>query len=298
MASGTTAIRSHADLGPLNAGKSVEALRRVKQEVGHLCDLQIVPLSLPLTGPDGPQGRRLLEEALRGGADVVGACPHIDDDPLGAIDVALDAAADYGLPADLHFDEELNVTTQHLRQLAHRVVARGLEGRVAASHCVSHGLLPPGEQREIGRALLDAGVAVITNPRTNLCLQARGIDEAPPRGLAGVRALLDAGTTVAAGADNVQDPFYVVGRSDSLETATFLVAAAHTTVDEAWHLVGPAVRDVLALPRAEVMPGAPAELVAIRAGSIREAIADQPADRMVFHRGRLVARTTAETWIA
>jgi len=38
--------------------------------------------------------------------------------------------------------------------------------------------------------------------------------------------------------------------------------------------------------------------VAIRAGSIRQAIADQPVDRLVFHQGRLVARTTAETWVA
>jgi cytosine deaminase len=116
--------------------------------------------------------------------------------------------------------------------------------------------------------------------------------------LAGVRALIDEGVSVAAGADNVQDPFYIIGRCDPMETATFLVAAAHLTVDEAWRLVGPGVRRVLGMPPVAVAPGSPAELVAIRAGSIREAIADQPADRIVFHRGRLVAWTTTETWVA
>jgi cytosine deaminase len=298
VASGTTAIRTHADLNPVGGMKSVEALVAVREAVAHLCDVQVVPLSLPVTGEQGPIGRRLLDQALTTGIDIVGGCPHLEHDPLAAIDIALDAAVESGLPVDLHFDEVLDESVQHLPELARRVMVRGLEGRVTASHCVSHGLLPPDRQREVGRLLADAGVAVVTNPRTNLFLQARGINQAPPRGLAGVRALLDAGTTVAAGADNVQDPFYFIGRSDALETATFLVTVAHLTIEEAWELVGPAVRRVLGLASVAVEVGAPAELVAIRAGSIRQAIADQPVDRLVFHQGRLVARTTAETWVA
>ncbi len=298
VASGTTAIRSHVDVGPENGHKSVEALLEVKQQVAHLCDLQIVPLTMPVTGPEGGAGRSLLLDALDRGADVVGTCPHLDEDPLAAIDIALDAAAERDLLVDLHFDEVLDASVQHLPELARRVIARGLEGRVTASHCVSHGLLPGDQQREVARALADAAVSVVTNPRTNLYLQSRGIEQAPPRGLTGVRALLDGGVTVAAGADNVQDPFYIIGRSDALETATFLITAGHLTVDEAWHLIGPAVRRVIGFPAVAVAPGSPAELVAIRAGSIREAIADQPPDRMVFHEGRLVAKTTAETWVA
>ena len=298
VASGTTAIRSHGDIRGGNEGKSIEALLAVKDRVAHLCDVQVVTLAMPVTGPDGPAGRRLLDQALAMGSDVVGGCPHLDDHPLEAIDHALAAAAEYGRPVDLHFDEVLDVSVQHLPELARRVIARGLEGTVTASHCVSHGLLPPDQQREVARALADAGVAVVTNPRTNLYLQSRGIEQAPPRGLAGVRALLDAGVNVAAGADNVQDPFYVVGRSDPLETATFLVTAAHLSIPEAWDLVGPAVRRVLGMPDTGIAVGAPAELVAIRAVSTRDAIADQPADRMVFHRGELVARTTTQTWMA
>ena len=298
VASGTTAIRSHGDVRTGNESKSIQALLEVKERVAHLCDLQVATLAMPVTGPDGAEGRRLLDRALALGSDVVGGCPHLDDDPLDAIDHTLDAAAEYGRPVDLHFDEVLDVSVQHLPELARRVIARGLEGKVTASHCVSHGLLPPDEQREIARALADARVAVVTNPRTNLFLQSRGIEQAPPRGLTGVRALLDEGVTVAGGADNVQDPFYVVGRSDPLETATFLISAAHLTVDEAFDLVGPAVRRVMTMPEAGVVVGAPAELVAIRAGSVREAIADQPSDRMVFHRGELVARTTTESWMA
>lgn len=298
VASGTTAIRSHADVTPEGEQKSVLALLEVKRRTAHLCDLQLVALAMPLSGADGAAGRRRLDDALAAGVDVVGACPHLDEDPLEAIDSALAAAADSGAPVDLHFDEVLDVDVQHLPELARRVERRGLGGRVTASHCVSHGLLSPDLQREVGRTLANAGVAVVTNPRTNLFLQSRGLEQAPPRGLAGVRALLDAGALVAGGADNIQDPFYVLGRSDPLETASLLVSVAHLTVAEAWQLVSASVRGVLNLPDVGLTVGSPAELVAVAASSTREAIADQPADRMVFHRGELVSRVTLAEWMA
>jgi cytosine/creatinine deaminase len=138
---------------------------------------------------------------------------------------------------------------------------------------------------------------VIANPRTNLFLQARGREQAPPRGILGIAAMLEEGVTVAAGADNVQDPFYVIGRCDPLETASLLVAAAHRTIAEAWQLVSDGARAVMGLESPSYAPGAPADFVALRAASLREAIADQSSDRIVIRRGRVVARTTVTQWI-
>ena len=75
--------------------------------------------------------------------------------------------------------------------------------------------------------LLKANIAVFTLPQTNLFLQARGIATATHRALTAIKALKEAGVLVAAGADNVQDPFNLVGRSDPLETASSYVLAAH-----------------------------------------------------------------------
>jgi cytosine deaminase len=298
VASGTTAIRTHADVTPNSVSKSMEALIEVKRRLDDVSDFQIVAMPYPVTGPDGGTGRRALEQAVAAGADLVGGAPHLEDDPGAAIAFALKTAAAHGLAVDLHLDEVLDESVQHLAELARRTEAAGMGGKVTASHCVSHGLLSPKNQREVGRMLADSGVFLVTLPRTNLFLQARGIEEAPPRGLAGVRSLLDTGVTVAAGADNVQDPFYTVGRSDPLETAAFLVAAAHLTVEEAFELVTTGVRSVMGLEPLSIEAGSPAELFAVRAASTREAIAEQPADRIVIHRGRVVARTAVETWIA
>ncbi len=59
--------------------------------------------------------------------------------------------------------------------------------------------------------------------------RAATVATATPRGLTALRPLLDAGVTLAAGADNLQDPFNVVGRGDPFETAALLVMAGHLT---------------------------------------------------------------------
>ena len=297
VVAGTTAIRTHIDVIPANASKSPEALAEVKRRLRGVCDLQVVALAHPLTGQDAAQGRAALKKGLAWGVDVVGGAPHFEPDPAAAMTFGIETAVENGLAVDFHLDEVLDVRVQHLAELARQTAKHGMEGRVTASHCVSHGLLPPADQRELGRILADSGISVVTLPRTNLFIQARGVESAPPRGLPGLRALLDTGVTVAAGADNVQDPFYPIGRSDPLETAMFLIAVAHLDVAEALAAVSDAGRRVLGLEPLAIEAGFPAELVAVRASSPREAIAEQPGDRVVIHEGRVVACTKTESWV-
>ncbi|MFC7758635.1 hypothetical protein ACFQY4_12070 [Catellatospora bangladeshensis] len=96
---------------------------------------------------------------------------------------------------------------------------------------------------------------------------------------------------MAAGGDNLQDPFNILGRGDPLETAALLVLAGHDDPATAYGAVSSQARQAMGLPAVAVAPGAPAELLAIRAGSVREALATATADRVVVHAGRVVART-------
>ncbi len=70
-----------------------------------------------------------------------------------------------------------------------------------------------------------------------------------------------------------------------------MVMAGHLLPAEAYDAVSASSRAVLGLPPVAIEPGAPAELLAIRAESVREAIATAPLDRVVIHRGRVVSRT-------
>ena len=101
-------------------------------------------------------------------------------------------------------------------------------------------------------------------------------------------ALRAAGANVCAGADNLQDPFNLVGKGDPLETAALMVMAGHYLPVDAYASVSSKVRTALAAPTVSIAAGSPAELVAVRAASVREAIGFQPGDRITIHAGRVV----------
>jgi len=286
VTSGCTAIRTHVEATAEAGLRPVEALLSVQAELGHLCRFEIAALSHPLTGPDGAATRNVLNTALDAGVDVVGGAPHLEEDPAAALRWVLDVAAERGLPVDLHLGEVLDPAADHLPLLAREVDARGLGGRVTASHCVSHGLFRPDYQREIGRMLAGAGVAVVSLPRTNLFLQARGTEQAPPRGRRRRRRRQPRGPFRPGGA----------GRPPrgGGPPRTRRPCRGH----EAFDAVSAAVRQVMGLEPVGLRVGDPAELVAIRAGSLREAVAARTSDRIVVHEGRVVARRSVGVWTA
>ncbi len=289
---GATAVRTHVNVGEAIGAAHVRAVRAAREQLAGLVDVQLVALTTsPMTGADGAGNRAALAEALEVGVDVVGGCPHLDPDPAGVIRDAFRAATEAGLDVDLHTDETLDATMLTLPEIARQVDEVGFTGTVTASHCVSLGMQPPDVQRDVARQVAAAGVSVVTLPQTNLFLQGRDHPTATPRGLTAVRPLLDAGAVVAAGADNVQDPFNPMGRSDPLETAALMVMVGHVSADEAFQLVSGGVRAAMGLRPVTVAVGDPADLVAIGAPTVRGAIADAPHDRLVFRAGRLVARS-------
>jgi len=291
LANGATAVRTHVNIG---AGKeALQAVREARSRMEGLLDVQIVALtSNPITGPEGRENRRALAVALEVGVDLIGGCPHLDPDGTTLMTDAFAAASDAGIGLDLHVDEVLDPEVLYLRELVRMVHDTGFAHPVTASHCVTLGLQPPDVQAAVSREVADAGVSVVTLPQTNLFLQGRNHPTATPRGLTAIEALRQAGALVCAGADNVQDPFNLVGRSDPLETAALLVMAGHRLPDEAFRMIGADARACLGLPSAEPVVGAVADLVAIDAPSVRGAIADAPMARKVFHRGKLVATTS------
>lgn len=292
LARGTTAIRSHVDVGPGLEMRALEALVGVREELRELVDLQLVVMSYPLVGEGSEDARLRLRRALELGGDLIGGVPHGESDPVAAVEFCVELAAELDRPLDLHMDEHLRDSVV-LPELARRVGERRLRG-VTASHCVSLGMQAPEVQADVAAQAAGAGVGVVCCPATNLYLQGRDRTTAIPRGLTALRALRDAGVVLAAGGDNIQDPYNPLGCGDSLDTAQLLVLAGHLSPYEAYELVSIGARTVMGLERAVVEPGARADLVAIAAGSLREAIATRTEDRIVVRAGRIVARTRVQ----
>lgn len=289
LASGATAIRAHTDTSPVVGLAPVTALRTVREELAGTVDIEIVTgAGIPITGMAGRDNVAALRDAIDAGADVIGGAPWLDPEPVAACRLLFDIAAAAGLPVDLHVDETTDTAADTLGVIID-LVARGFGQRVTASHVVSLGSRPPADQRRIAEALAGAGIGVVTLPQTNLWLQGRN-SAIPPRGLTAVAALREAGVPVAAGADNIRDPFNPLGRTDPLETASLLAAAAHLTPAQALAAVTGHAWAVLGRPAPAISPGAPARFVAIAAVDANDAVAAPPPDRIVISGSRVVAR--------
>ncbi|WP_263252321.1 amidohydrolase family protein [Saccharopolyspora rosea] len=288
---GYTAIRTHVDCNEGTRNRSLRVLLDLKREYADLVDLQVVCFVGPVSGAQGAAARALLDEGLRMGADVVGGLPYEDPDPAQAAREYLAAARQYGRMVDLHTDETTDPAVLSLRELVAETARTGMRGRVAASHCVSLGQQDPATAQRVAADAAAAGVAVITCPQTNLFLQGRHDPTRVPRALTAIDVLRRAGVVLAAGGDNWRDPFNAVGRADPFEISSLLVSAGHLTPEDAYAAVSDRARAVLGLPPVGLRPGDPAELLAVRAADVAEAVAGATEDRAVFHRGRLVART-------
>ena len=293
---GVTAVRTHVNVGGETGANNVTALVEARENFVGLLDVEIVALTAsPMTGADGAANRAALLDGIAAGADLVGGCPHLDPDAAGLIANAIAVAGEAGVGIDLHVDEMLDPSVLTLRELVRQITETGFESSVTASHCVTLGMQTPEIQAEVAREVAAAGIAVVPLPQTNLFLQGRDHPTATPRGLTAIAPLQEAGVLVSAGADNVQDPFNLVGRSDPLETAALLVMAGHVPPDDAYRMVSNDVRATMGLPRVSIIAGDPADLLVIDAPSIRGAIADAPMARRVYRGGRLVASADQTT---
>ena len=287
LAAGTTAVRTHVNFfGGRDPLRGFRALAAVRSAFAGLVELQLVAL------PAWDTPTALVEQAMREGADLLGGAPHLAPDPVVDLTRLLDLAERLGCGVDLHTDEGLDGPVT-LRAYAERT--RDWRVVRSAGHCVRLGTLQPAELAEVVEAVRAADIGIIALPITNLYLQGWDRPVATPRGITAARALLDAGVRLAGGADNLRDPFNPVGRGDALETASLLVTAAHLSVEEAVHAVTAGARSVLGLPEAGPVPGAVADLLAVRAATVADAVAFAPSDRAVLKAGRLVSRSETVT---
>lgn len=298
LLAGVTTVRSHLNVGGGVGPRHLLAARTAADRYRGVMDVEFVALThTPTAGPGSDHNRRAVAEALELGIEVIGGCPHLEPDPAGAIDYVLDIASAHGVRIDLHTDETTDPRMLTLETLSEAVRRRAPEVAVTASHCVSLGMAPVDVQHRVASVAAEAGVSVVALPQTNLFLQGREHPVATPRGLTAVRALRAAGVVVAAGADNVQDPFNLVGRSDPFETAAMMVMAGHVLPDDAFAMVSTAARAAIGRPPVGPVVGLRADLVAVPVSSVRQAVAEAPADRIVLFGGRPVARTSTTSTI-
>ena len=292
LASGVTAVRSHINVGgPVSTRylvAAIEAAATFRQRM----DIEFVALTyMPMSGEGSDINLAALSDAIELGVEVIGGCPHLEPDSDSCVSKVFELAERHQRKVDLHVDETLDPSALTINDVVR--YSRGSGILTTASHCVSLGMLPVEQVQPLAESVAAAAVSIVALPQTNLFLQGRDDPVATPRGLTAIHALLEAGVNLVAGADNAQDPFNFVGRNDPFETAALMVMAGHMLPREAFATISSNSRKALGMPEVSIQVGQPADLLAVRAGSTRQAIAEAPADRIVLKGGQVVARTSA-----
>ncbi|WP_328749671.1 hydrolase [Streptomyces sp. NBC_00285] len=277
---GATALRAHVRVGDVQGLGALAAVLQARRSLRGLTELTAVAMPRVLTGVAGAEGLAMLRDALKMGASAVGGCPDLDPDPTGYAEAVLEVASEHGCPVDLHTD-----ATDPARLARFAAMAGGLRPGVTLGPCAGLDQLPAEVVSRTADHLAAAGVAVV-------CLPQGGCGGVDRRGTAPVRLLRAAGVQVAAGSGALRDVSNPVGRGDPLEAAYLLASRYALRPEDAYDAVSTSARAVLGLPEVRVEAGFPAELLAVRGDRLAGALS-LAYSRIVVHRGRVVARTSA-----
>lgn len=221
-AHGVQYVRTHVDVTDPKL-TALEAMLELKDELKDLITIQIV--AFPQEGIlSFPNGKQLMEDAVKMGADAVGAIPHFEftrEYSVESLNFAVQLAEKFDKLVDVHCDEIDDEASRGLETLAARAYESGLTDRVTASHTTAMHSYNNAYVQRLMRLLKLSGINFVANPLVNTHLQGR-IDTYPKRrGITRVKELTENGINVSFGQDDLLDPWYPMG-TGGLRDALFM----------------------------------------------------------------------------
>lgn len=221
-AHGVQFIRTHVDVTDPSL-VAMETMVELREELRDTMDIQIV--AFPQEGIlSYPNGRQLMVDAVRLGADAVGAIPHFEftrEYSVESLNFALELAAKENKLVDVHCDEIDDEASRGLETVAARALELGLYDKVTASHTTAMHSYNNAYVVRLMRLLKMSRINFVSNPLVNTHLQGR-MDAYPKRrGITRVKELCEAGINVSFGHDDIFDPWYPMG-TGSLRDVVFM----------------------------------------------------------------------------
>lgn len=307
ISNGTTLIRAHPDVDPIQGLIGVETALQLKDEYRDLIDLQIV--AFPQEGILQTLGVvELMEKAIELGADVVGGCPYNEvswDDTRAHIDKVFELAVKNDLPVDMHADFSDEGTDQRFASteyIARKTIECGYQGRVSLGHVTSLAAMPPDRLGPLIELLHEADIHMVTLPATDVYLSGRKDIVCQRRGLTPVRALRQGGVNVIYASNNVRNAFTPFGKADPLLIGNMLAHLIQFGTPEHQAEIlkmstTDAARAVGISENYGLAVGKQADLMIVDTRVVADALLDIPARSWVLKRGRIAAITRHETTI-
>jgi cytosine deaminase len=294
-AHGTRAIRTHLDwFGEAEeAAVSWEVFAALRDEWAGRVALQAAVLTgIDMAAEPGALDRCADLVAAHGG--ILGAVTYPEAGLRDWLHAYFEAAASRGMDLDFHVDETLDPMVNTLRAVAEIAIGTRFPGTVTVGHLCSLTTMPEAEAHATLDLVAEAGLHVVSLPMCNMYLQDRQAARPPRhRGVTLVHEMRARGIPVSFASDNTRDPFYAYGDMDMLEVMREATRIAHLDhSDPDWtraFATQPAA--TCGFDAASLAPGAPADLVIVRARSWTELFARPQSDRIVLRGGRAIDRT-------
>jgi cytosine deaminase len=282
LALGTTRLRTHVDIDTDAGLRHLHGVIETREALKDVMEIQIV--AFPQSGVlRRPGTRELLNEALRDGADVLGALDPslIDRDPVASLDFTFATADRHQKPIDIHLHEPGEIGAFTFGLLLDRVQALGLQGRVVVSHAFCLGMLAARERDALLSRIAKLGVSVLTTAPSSV--------QVPPW-----HACRDAGVTLFAGNDGIRDMWTPYGTPDMLARAMHLGMRYDLRRDDdlelAFDCVSTQGAKACGFENYGLHEGARGDLVLVSAETTAQALVEQPERKLVVARGNVVAR--------
>jgi len=296
IANGIQFVRTHVDVSDPSL-TALKAMLELKAEMAPWITIQIV--AFPQEGIlSYPNGEALLEEALRLGADVVGAIPHYEftrEYGVESLHKTFALANRYDRLIDVHCDEiddEQSRFVETVAALAHR---DGNGARVTASHTTAMHSYNGAYTSRLFRLLKLSGINFVANPLVNIHLQGRFDTYPKRRGITRVKEMLEAEINVCFGHDDVFDPWYPLGTASMLQVLHMGLHVCqlmgYEQIDAGLDLITHNSAKTLQLSGYGIQTGNDASLIILPAESGFDAVRRQVPVRYSLRRGVVVAET-------
>ncbi|MDQ1213273.1 cytosine deaminase [Pantoea anthophila] len=296
IANGIQFVRTHVDVSDPSL-TALKAMLELKEEVAPWITLQIV--AFPQEGIlSYPNGEALLEEALRLGADVVGAIPHYEftrEYGVESLHKTFALANRYDRLIDVHCDEiddEQSRFVETVAALAHR---DGNGARVTASHTTAMHAYNGAYTSRLFRLLKLSGINFVANPLVNIHLQGRFDTYPKRRGITRVKEMLEAEINVCFGHDDVFDPWYPLGTASMMQVLHMGLHVCqlmgYEQIDAGLDLITHNSAKTMQLAGYGIQSGNEASLIILPAESGFDAVRRQVPVRYSVRRGVVVAET-------
>lgn len=212
---GVQYVRTHIDITDPNF-TALKALLEIKEELKNIVTIQIV--AFPQEGIYSyKNGDKLLEEALKMGADCVGGIPHYElAREIGekSIHKIVELATKYNKLIDVHCDETDDSQSRFLELLNALVYLEGIGKYTTASHTCSFGSADNSYAFRLMQQLKKSNINFVSCPTENIYLQGRQDTYPERRGLTRVKELYRAGINVCFAQDSILDPWYPLGNGN------------------------------------------------------------------------------------